>query len=140
MKKSDILTKNQLKLVEFARWFIAFSKKVILIWERGGKTAAATRAHCLTVTGATISIDNWQAFKIFPIMQLLGLMNRVITVSILLTTGLTMEPTVYVTTMLRMLLQTRENYICIWFSNITVEYYCHVPYEAYNDVCMNLLI
>ena len=37
MKKSDILTKNQLKLVEFARWFIAFSKKVILIWERGGK-------------------------------------------------------------------------------------------------------
>ena len=74
------------------------------------KTAAATRAHFLT--DATISIDNWQAFNIcltlwaqvskrsterllyfgpqreampnraITIMQLLGLMNRVITVSI----------------------------------------------------------
>ena len=130
------LTKNQLKLVEFARWFIAFSKKVILIWERGGKTAAATRGHCLTVTGATISIDNWQAFKIFPIMQLLGLMNRivwllyrVITVSILLTTSLTMEPSVASTLLLLC-------YVCscrlgktifefdtrILLSNITVTY------------------
>ena len=73
MKKSDILTKNQLKLVEFARWFIAFSKKVILIWERGGKTAAATRAHFplhasnLKVPGSnpgdgyTLVISDWDA-------------------------------------------------------------------------------
>ena len=128
MKKSDILTKNQLKLVEFARWFIAFSKKVILIWERGGKTAAATRAHCLTVTGDTIIIDNWQAFKIFPIMQLLGLMNRVITVSILLTTSLTMEPTVASTLLLCYVCSCRlgktifEFDTRILLSNITVTY------------------
>ena len=54
------------------------------------------------------------------------------------TTGLSMEPPVYVTTILRRLLQVRENYIWIWYTNITVEYYCHVWHEAC-DVCMNFV-
>ena len=114
-------------------FIVAFSKKVIWIWERGGKNRRGHQSpllHCLT--DARISIDNWQAFNICPIEQS-RLCNfwdwwivRLLYQSYHTTTGLTMEPTVYVTTMLRRLLQVRENYIWIWYSNITVEYYCHV--------------
>ena len=120
---------------------------------------------------ATISINNWQAtmgqskanalqsvcftsahnVRQCPIeqsrliMQLLGLMNRVITVSILLTTSLTMEPTVASTLLLCYVCSCRlgktifEFDTRILLSNITVEYLnITVTYEAC-DVCMNFV-
>ena len=66
----SILTKNQLKLVELVAVVCSLlrSQKRWYEFENAvAKTAAATRAHCLT--DARISIDNWQAFNICPSEQ-----------------------------------------------------------------------